>query len=580
MTTSSSSPRKSSLKATSRPFVGSKEGKASRNASQRSQFWNVVLDILEALDCAESLSIAIMIRYADYQQAVLHSDIDPLRYNSPHAFRRAYQSLKLISKLDIDVGIDRIGAAKEAFWKSEIKCLQVNDKFSKFWKGDASVFSSDCLAVLAKAQKIISSILGPCPEPDSLCSRFGPGATFSRRGHSSTLIDKIGELSPSITFNARPLLKHIPTVLLESYTLGLNFESEGGTFPLSITEVLGSEFVTVPKNAKTFRGICIEPSLNSFWQLGYGGYIRQRLKRRGLNLDRQAEFNGHYARIGSRNSYYATIDLEGASDSISHNLILDLLPVDWVEALALCRSPYTLIDGKWHQLQKWSSMGNGYTFELETLVFYAICLAITEDSRVFGDDIIVPSDHASHVISTLDEIGFTVNKSKTFVDGPFRESCGQDFFLGASVRPLFIKELPNGITERIFNLANLVREIAYRDYLGLGCNRRFRRPWLRVVEWLPQHLRLFGPRYLGNLVINTDREHWLSGARYRYGITRIKVWAPSVIRKNIARYHPEAQMAYALYGGSSSGSEFRSRADYRIKTQNVLCEEHVGATWM
>ncbi len=575
---------KSVSERTSAGSSSSKKGVAKRKPKRpkygdRSQFWGVILDTLEALDCAEALSVAIMVRHGDFRQAILHSDIDPLMYNSSETFRKAYQSRKLISKLDLDIGVDREGAARTAFWKSEESCGRVNGRFQRYWNGDTSVFSPATMDILSKAQKIISKILGPCPDPSVLLPRFGPGATFSRRGHSSTLIDKIGEVAPSMTHDVGPLLGFLPPVLLESYIGRPLFGDEGSTVNLKVTEVLGSEYITVPKNAKTFRGICIEPSLNSFWQLGYGGYIRQRLKKRGLNLDRQAEFNGHYAQIGSRSGYYATIDLEGASDSVAFNLIYDLLPIDWAEALHSCRSPRVKIDGKWHELEKWSSMGNGYTFELETLIFYSICLAVSEDSRVFGDDIIVPSDDSSTVIAALSDIGFTVNREKTFLSGPFRESCGQDFFLGVAVRPLFIKELPNGSVERVFGLANVVREIASRSYNGCGCNIQFRRPWLRVVHWLPSHLRLYGPRWLGDIVLHDVDERWHAIAKIQCGISRIKVWAPRVIRKNIKRYHPEAQLAYALYGGSPSGSERRGMVDYRIKTKTVVLTYDEGAAW-
>lgn len=92
-------------------------------------------------------------------------------------------------------------------------------------------------------------------------------------------------------------------------------------------------------------------------------------------------------------------------------------------------------------------MGNGYTFELESLIFLSLTRAACDvfgvnssDVSVYGDDIICPSDVVPLLIQVLNLVGFEVNHSKSFVAGPFRESCGKDWFLGELVRPLFIKK--------------------------------------------------------------------------------------------------------------------------------------------
>jgi hypothetical protein len=60
---------------------------------------------------------------------------------------------------------------------------------------------------------------------------------------------------------------------------------------------------------------------------------------------------------------------------------------------------------------------------------------------VFGDDIIVVKPAFRWVVRLLELLGFTVNSKKTFVEGPFRESCGQDWFNGQPCRPVYIKRL-------------------------------------------------------------------------------------------------------------------------------------------
>lgn len=103
-----------------------------------------------------------------------------------------------------------------------------------------------------------------------------------------------------------------------------------------------------------------------------------------------------------------------------------------------------------------STMGNGYTFPLETLLFAAVVSAAAKVSSVpllyphgnrlgnfavFGDDIIVPPEMVRNVLHLLSLLGFKTNEQKTFVEGPFRESCGRDFYSGHDVRGVYIKSL-------------------------------------------------------------------------------------------------------------------------------------------
>jgi len=103
-------------------------------------------------------------------------------------------------------------------------------------------------------------------------------------------------------------------------------------------------------------------------------------------------------------------------------------------------------------------MGNGFTFPLETAIFACAVEAVYKvfgrklkksnlprgrfgNFGVFGDDIICESDKATHVIRLLELLGFTTNASKSFVIGPFRESCGGDYYKGFPVRGVYIKDL-------------------------------------------------------------------------------------------------------------------------------------------
>lgn len=214
-----------------------------------------------------------------------------------------------------------------------------------------------------------------------------------------------------------------------------------------VNVVPGSIWTTVPKTAFIDRGICKEADMDMYVQRGIGACIRSRLRRAGIDLNDQTR-NGYLAKIGSITGALVTIDLASASDSIALELVRDLLPPDWFDACARTRAAYTRMpNGKYHRLEKISSMGNGYTFELESLIFWGLTKAVVdvlgcEDDRIgiYGDDIICHNSVASKVIDLLAYCGFKTNVDKTFVKGPFRESCGKHYYHGSDVTPFYVKE--------------------------------------------------------------------------------------------------------------------------------------------
>jgi hypothetical protein len=237
--------------------------------------------------------------------------------------------------------------------------------------------------------------------------------------------------------------------------------------------VRGNRLSFVPKNVDTSRCICTEPLLNMFFQKGAGRILERRLKQFfGIDLATQQECNRDLARIGSMSERFCTIDLSAASDSVSLNMIRETFPADVVDWLELFRSPEVqLPSGDWVELNMISSMGNAYTFPLETIIFASVvsaayqmkdkflkkgysvdCKYNAEDGvfvqtkrlpnfGVFGDDIIVEHEHYRHTVMLLELLGFSVNAEKSFSQGPFRESCGGDYFRGHPVRGVYIKSL-------------------------------------------------------------------------------------------------------------------------------------------
>lgn len=206
---------------------------------------------------------------------------------------------------------------------------------------------------------------------------------------------------------------------------------------------------TVPKNWKTHRTIAKEPTHSLPYQLALDADIKRRLRRWGIDLSTQRR-NQEMAKQGSLDGSLATIDLEMASDTLSLNAVAWMLPVKWFDLLRSFRSSFYESEWGVGEYAKFSSMGNGYTFALETLIFTAACRAIgAKDFTVYGDDIILETELAGDLIRLLGFLGFKTNEAKTFRNPAclFRESCGHDYHQGVLVTPFYLRELPK-LTDR------------------------------------------------------------------------------------------------------------------------------------
>jgi hypothetical protein len=265
--------------------------------------------------------------------------------------------------------------------------------------------------------------------------------------------------------------------------------------------VEGSKLSLVPKQKDTDRVICIEPNLNMFYQLGIGRILEDLLvKVVGIDLSTQPDKNRALALIGSETGRFSTIDLQSASDTIAYSLVKEIMPKGLVTLISMTRSPVTkLPDGSSAKLHMVSSMGNGFTFPLQTMLFCAVVLSVYKlmehslfDKKivlparfrlgnfgVFGDDIIVEGNLYSRMVSTLELFGFKVNTQKSFNQGPFRESCGSDYFNGQNVRGVYLKTLKT--EQALYSAINRVRR------WSLTWNRcettlRYLRKYVRTLE--------------------------------------------------------------------------------------------------
>lgn len=289
---------------------------------------------------------------------------------------------------------------------------------------------------------------------DEFChyGRVGPGASIGARGgdfYTKMFASPISCTSLGLYESYKGYIRNYPEW---SNAESIRLEHYG-----SAHVVAGNRLSFVPKDDKISRTICTEPSLNMFFQLGCGHIIERRLlSKYGISMSDQPFKNRELARRGSLGLGFVTCDLSSASDSLGLKMLSGVLPRHVFDMLKLLRSPTTTFAGAKTELHMISTMGNGFTFPLQTMLFTSIVMAAfrargvkplyprgadSGNFGVFGDDIICPDSIWPDVQRLLRLLGFKINHDKTFVEGLFRESCGADFYSGVNIRGVYVKAL-------------------------------------------------------------------------------------------------------------------------------------------
>lgn len=419
-------------------------------------------------------------RHSDYDNSFSFSN-DYLVYS----FGRKLKSMSLDPSLKTE--------ALRSFIRAELRCKKYNELFRSGRTGhfEALIFNAQCF--IGRLLPDVSKCF------DYTRCRFGPGSTYTLSGEKSSWDKKIREDLFSVTADsfglARKLLSSDPHLFEARH--GILPEGPFSLMKNSFRLIEGSKLITVPKSSKTDRPICVEPSVNVMLQKGAGAAIASALLKKGIDLRDQS--NNQKLASRAQHDKLATIDLESASDTLCHGLVLDLLPPDWFVYLDALRSKSYMIDNQWRSFEKFSAMGNGFTFELESLIFYALACAIVPSDEhknvsVFGDDIIVPQKYAPELLELLEYVGFLPNREKTFISGRFFESCGKHYFDGFDVTPIYQKEIPYDESE-IYRLANRIYRWTRRQFGcgpdDIGCPVALRRAWLNA--WRAVKLPIFIP---------------------------------------------------------------------------------------
>lgn len=329
-------------------------------------------------------------------------------------------------------------AAQQAFEHAENLCLATNIQLDMYVKD--GIFDVEALARDYDADTIRDILRVPL-EVERICGDFNEfisglperirvtaGATATRPRRKASPYLKVRKRGIPATKLAQPYL----AILSQYYGYG----------EPSFETVQYNRVQTVLKNWETSRTIAAEPDGNVCLQVAYDEWGKERLRLiAGVDLRSQLK-NQRLARLGSIDNVNVTVDLEQASDTCAFNAVWATHPFEWATFLTDIRTPCGEGFGDFYWYTKFSSMGNGATFVVETTIFTALCLALglsKDEFAVYGDDIIVPRAYLGRLSALLEFYGFSMNAKKTFTDGPFRESCGTDWFNGVNVTPFYLR---------------------------------------------------------------------------------------------------------------------------------------------
>lgn len=302
--------------------------------------------------------------------------------------------------------------------------------------------------VLQRARLHAKRILGRYdPEYTCTCYRFGKKSSIGCPYSLAYIDHKLGD-ARAFTGSSECAQWFYNEVLSNEGPLRDHIERMGFTVNDENCNHESLTLVNVPKTWKTHRPITPLTLLGLAYSYGVGEQVDLALRSEGIDIRRQQHRHRKIVEWASRNRKYATADLSNASNALLSWLLNRTLPREWYTAIKRTFSHQLVINGVEgiHYTESVLPMGNGLTFPVETLVFYVILKAIAELAEVkgfisvYGDDLIYPSRLHKYVSCIFPLIGFTINKDKTFVKAPFRESCGSDFYRGHDVRPAFLPD--------------------------------------------------------------------------------------------------------------------------------------------
>lgn len=429
-------------------------------------------------------------------------------------------------KMPSNINADAYEKTVSDFLEAERRCAEANN----FWLGLEPLSGRDTLSpinldsikvdsnvkyIMKEASRIINRVIS-LPWKKSSKIYFGPGSaqvfTYDRKDGSKGSfktkerlwkLAKADSTSKKFTNASKwivPNRTFQPSAFFDNALA--SYISERCDGELEQCDIISC----VPKNNEKFRTIGIGSVIGVASQHVIGDYIRTCMQRYGVDLKSLAVRHREYAYIGSVNGRYSTLDFSQASDSISFGLVQLLFnntkSSDKVRHLyslmCQCRARhYVIADSEGHfdlrdkqSYEKFSPMGNCFTFELESLIFMAIGMAIQKrlgflrfireyrgpvlfgcvDPTSFGDDLILSIGRLTkyelaQIRRWLRYFGLTLNDEKSYCRGEgFRESCGADFLHGRFVRGFYFQQSELNVLDviRLLNFFHCYHSVSYK----------------------------------------------------------------------------------------------------------------------
>jgi len=396
----------------------------------------------EFLEYCDALNKDIVVRYPDFETNTVRKKIPPkTKAESDALADKTFKSY--------------MASVDEAFFIA-------NGLVKRLHEGE--ILELDYRRIFDKAGDIVERALSNVPFEPQTRFFYGPGASLS--GFEFDVTPK----GQPRTYKSR--LAKLSSLAGELDDLELFFEPSLAE-QIRQTSVYSSwswdKLHQVPKNADKNRVITITSVLRKAKQKGIGEWIRKAYRsirscNINHNLDTCARDHQVLAWIASKTDFFDTYDFSSASDRITFPILEEVL----------LGKPRPNCQKLWDMMQRSSSlgfewkgqrytyrsfpMGYSFTFELESLIFFALTVAFllnwgfTLDEApldnciaylvsTYGDDLIVALSRARKSFERFfGSIGFKLNDEKSFsIETSFRESCGADFNAGTFVRGFYVK---------------------------------------------------------------------------------------------------------------------------------------------
>lgn len=417
----------------------------------------VAAGALRARDYGKLLCLADDVQ-SDLTASVSPDEKCPQKYDTCHKFQVASQFVALVSKYQFPEGLIPGLDPKKAAIKSFLACERRSRRLNAVFRvhTERGTERHWCVPLV---RQVFRDVLGHTPFYGEILRKcdFSGGASVLHTGtltHAARklLSKKISGGTDVLSYFKHAMWKneHYRQFFLPSTDTGIasvDRDKLDDALDAAFEAVEYNKIVVVPKKAKSGRTIAKEPEMNNFVQKGIDLEMR-RLLRRALGVDlSDQEPNQRFAYYGSLDvsDPYVTLDVKDASNGVLAEAMRSVLPPRWFKLLDHCRSHDYHLEGVVQPYQMFCSMGNGFCFPLESLLFSAIVISAHKHCgaplsfKVYGDDIICRQSVALVVVECLRAFGFRTNMDKSFIFGRFRESCGANWYRGQDITPGYYK---------------------------------------------------------------------------------------------------------------------------------------------